>query len=67
MSYDPSKSRELNRILWRQSLLDDAVGRAWLTEQAQKRPQPKERDLGPHRFVPGFSDRTTSNLTMGNG
>lgn len=46
MSYDLSKSRELNRILWR---------------------QPKERDLGPHRFVPSFSDRATSNQTMGNG
>lgn len=67
MGYDPSKSRELSLILRRQNLLADAVGRAWLTEQAQKRPQPKERDLGPHRFVPGFSDRTTSNLTADKG
>ena len=60
MNYDPSKSRELQRILWRQSLLSDPAGLAWLMEQVSQRPQPKERDLGPHRFVPGFSDRSAT-------
>ncbi len=60
MSFDPSKSRELVRILWLQTLLADPIGRAWLTERAAQKKRPKERDLGPHCFVPGFTDRSTS-------
>lgn len=51
-----SKSqRELTRIFWRQQLLAHPVGRRWLEEQAADR-KVKERDLGPHRFVPGFTN-----------
>ena len=60
MSFDPSKSRELVRIHWRQSLRADPVGRAWLTERVAQKKRPKERDLGPHCFVPGFTDRSTT-------
>lgn len=59
MSFDPSKSRELARIQWRQSLLSDPVGRAWLTARVSQKKRPRERDLDPQCFVPGFTDRST--------
>jgi len=51
-----SSQRELSRIQWRQVLLSDPAGCAWLAEQASNR-KTKERDLGPHRFIPGVTER----------
>lgn len=59
MSYDPSQSRELPRILWRQSVLTRG-GSAWLTAKA-KAVRGKERALGPHleaEFRSSLEDET---------
>lgn len=50
-----SSQRELARIQWRQQILSTPTGVAWLTDQAANR-KTREKDLGPHRFVPGVSD-----------
>lgn len=46
MSYDPSLSRELARILWRQSVLARG-GVSWLTLKTRAL-RGKEKALGPH-------------------
>ena len=40
-------STQDDRIRWRQEVLKDPVGIAWLTEQVRQGAQ--EKDLGPHR------------------